>query len=296
MKSKINPLLLLLIGIACTPLKHTAIQERPVYLRGYDQLSATDRVLADSMLALALDQEAIYTILGRIKPVSSIGFSFKYPLARDSSQVAGTHEVVDLQPDSIRQFLDEIEQWHRITNRLSSEELVFMLLPFRKTYGEDRYLQLLVCRPDLMDSTIAAHQSFFAQWGFTPETDPRTLITALEFEEMADRYRAYGYLFGYPKYAVDFFVEAHQHQEQGGEFVKRDFFHIPVFEREQGRFTYAIPKGHQPDQIDSLIYSRSLQILNKYKTNRECYVKENKFDLANFLKDWYAQQEIESQK
>lgn len=198
----------------------------------------------------------------------------------------GSHEVVNLVPDSIGQFLQEIELFHRITRKLSSDELVFMLIPFRQTYHQNRHLQLLVCRPDLVDSTLAVHQSFFAQWGFTPGTDPRTLITALEFEEMADRFRAYGYLFGYPKYAVDFFVEAHLQQEDGGKFVKRDFFHIPVFEREEVRFTYAMPKDHLPGKADSLIYLRSVRLLNNYKQVRSKYADDNKINVRKLLNHW----------
>jgi hypothetical protein len=287
MKSILYLSMLLLFSLACSSLKHSATRNKPRYFPGYEQLTAMDKQLADSIVALALDQEGIYTILGRIKPVSSIGYSLKYPLAKDSTMVEGSHEVVNLKVDSIRQFVQEIEQLHRITERLSSEELTFLLIPFRETYDKNRHLQLLVCRQDLIDSTLAVHQPFFAQWGFTPGTDPGTLITALEFEEMADRYRAYGYLFGYPKYAVDFFVEAFLISEQGGEFVKRDFFHIPVFEREQGRFTYAIPKDHKPDHTDSLIYHRSIKVLERYKESRSEFINDEKMDINAFLKYWF---------
>lgn len=285
MKSNFFIAVLLFFTLACSTIKPTGTRQTRI-IPGYMKLSGIEKTIADSILAQALDQEAIYTILGRIKPLSSIGYSLRYPLAKDSTMTEGSHEVVNLAPDSIGQFLQEIELFHRITRKLSSDELVFMLIPFRQTYHQNRHLQLLVCRPDLVDSTLAVHQSFFAQWGFTPGTDPRTLITALEFEEMADRFRAYGYLFGYPKYAVDFFVEAHLQQEDGGKFVKRDFFHIPVFEREEGRFTYAMPKDHLPGKADSLIYLRSVRLLNNYKQVRSKYADDNKINVRKLLNHW----------
>jgi hypothetical protein len=145
-----------------------------------------------------------------------------------------------------------------------------------------------VCRQSMVDSVIQVHQSFFGQWGFTPGVDPHTFITAIEFEEKHDRFRAYGYLFGYPEYAVDFFVNADKEFEKTKQFVKRDFFHIPTFDRPDGHFTYAIPKGHRPTQIDSTLYRRGVRTLASYKKAREKFILNKVFRPMDFLRHTYS--------
>jgi hypothetical protein len=147
-----------------------------------------------------------------------------------------------------------------------------------------RHLELLVCRQSLIDSVVQVHQSFFGQWGFTPGIDPHTLITTIEFEEKQDRYRAYGYLFGYPEHAVDFFVEAGKEYDRTKKIIKRDFFHVPTFNRPDGHFTYAVPPGYQPSEIDSAIYKRATAALAMYKQKRGGYLQHGRLNAVNYLR------------
>ena len=103
--------------------------------------------------------------------------------------------------------------------------------------------------------------------------EPRFNFDYNEYEKKYERWRSYGYLFGYPSYAVDFFVAAGKSEDSTKLFVKRDFFAIPVFAGETGHFTYAIPKGYLPSSIDSSIYNKAIPTLNKYKRARIMYTK-----------------------
>jgi len=255
---------------------------------GYERLTKEDRVRADSLLAYALDHEALYSLMADIKPMSSIGMALSYPIGKDSTQRDGDQEVVPVKVDSIQADLRELESWNRVLKALSFNDYHFLLVPFRKVWEEDRNLQILVCRTDLLDSLLVAQAPFFAQWGFVPGTDPAVVVTATEFEERNDRYRAYGYLFGYPKHAVDFFVAASQEQEQTGELVPRSFFHMPVHAREEGYFTYALPDDFQPLPSDSARYYRSIRVLETYRSMRPSFTNpQDQLEAVKLYRTWW---------
>ena len=123
---------------------------------------------------------------------------------------------------------------------------------------------------------ITTHTDFFGKWGITATANPATVLAITEYEHKYDRWRSYGYLFGYPDYAVDFFVDAGKSQDSTKEFVKRDFFAIPVYAGDKGHFTYAIPKGYQTNETDSLIYNKAFQTLLNYKKTRSAYYSETR--------------------
>lgn len=122
---------------------------------------------------------------------------------------------------------------------------------------------------------IVRDQAFWAQWGFVPNTNPAVILTANEFEERLDRYRGYGYLFGYPEHAITFFVEAARTEDSTKQFVERDFFQIPVFSSQTGHFTYAIPKGYTPTEVDSALYRRATATLQRYKAVRPHFISQD---------------------
>jgi hypothetical protein len=255
---------------------------------GYERLSGSDRVLADSLIAYALDHEALYSLMGDLKPMSSVGLPVRFPLGKDSTQVEGQHQVVATQSDSIQTAIAELARWNRVLTALSFDHHQFLLIPFKKTRYGDRYLQILLCRTDLLDSLLRAQAPFFAQWGFVPGTDPAVVLTAIEFEEKHDRYRAYGYLFGYPRHAVDFFVRASQQKQQSGEFVQRSFFKIPVHVRKDGYFTYALPKDFQPLPADSTTYYQATTVLEEYRALRPKYIdKKGQYHPIELYRKWW---------
>lgn len=239
--------------------------------------------MANELLTYGLEHEALYTMLDSLKPISSLGPALSYPLAKKEWMTDGYRHVVNPQVDSTRSILKELDSWHRILKKLSNEELQFLIIPFRQPWDEKRHLQILVCRMNQFRKILEREAVFFGQWGFTANADPATVLTAIEFESKNDRYRAYGYLFGYPDHAVDFFVEASLSTEESGEFVTRDFFHMPVAASDKGYFTYAVPKGYVPAEVDSLIYRRALSTLKKYRQIKSDYQGNGRLDALKLI-------------
>lgn len=251
-------------------------------------LTTEERKMANELLAYGLEHEALYTLLDTLKPISSLGYSLSYPLAKDSLMKDGDKAVVQIGTDSIDKALHEIEQWNNITSALSNEQLTFLLIPYKMPWNGDRNLQLLVVRNDIFSDLLSQKAEFFGQWGFTQNADPSTVLTAVEFESRNDRFRAYGYLFGYPEHAVDFFVEASISEEETGEFVTRNFFSMPVAVGKTGYFTYATPKGYEPDERDSSIYYAAESTLGKYIELKESYTEEKgKLNAIRLISDYW---------
>lgn len=230
-----------------------------------------DRSLADSILAYALDHEGLYSLLDTIKPISSVAF-FSHTIAKDNM-----HSLMDYNIATNKLALDSISLYQRICIHLSNDKVKLVLVPFEQPYQGKRNMEIYAVNIQKFKSKITEYTSFFGQFGITPESDPAQVITIIEYEKKYDRWRGYGYLFGYPAYAVDFFVSAGQQLDSTGQFVKRDFFQIPVYAGAQGHFTYAIPQGHEPGVTDSLLYRNAMNVLSKYKALRNKYANEKGF-------------------
>lgn len=231
------------------------------------KLSNEEKRLVDSVLTLALDNEALYTIVEPIKPISTV-MNFSLPIARPDSVPSGVREAIlpslaDLQ---------RLQQLQTVLNRLHFGDVQFLLIPFKRAEKGKRYFEVVAINTALLQKVIARDQTFWAQWGFVPNANPAVVLTTVEFEERLDRYRGYGYLFGYPEHAITFFVEAARSEDSTKQFVKRDFFQIPVFSSQTGHFTYAIPKGYTPTEVDSALYRTATATLQRYKAMRQNFI------------------------
>lgn len=242
----------------------------------------TDRALADSLLAYALDHEAIYSLLDTLKPISSVKL-LRFPVAKDSSLQPGAATVVKGDAG-----LREIERYQRLCRALSTGDWQFILAPFHMTVKGERHMEIYVIRKSRFASVLRQFAPFFGQWGFTSSADPAVVLATIEYESPLDRFRGYGYLFGYPEYAVDFFVESSRaaDHDPAKKLVPRDFFSIPVFAGKSGYFTYAMPKGHQPGAPDSALYRQAGQTLEKYRMQRERYQTETGLRATALWKAW----------
>lgn len=223
-----------------------------------------DKALVDSILKIGLDHEALYTLVSDIKPMSSL-MGFTLPFNIDSTDLIQGHPI-DLKKKS--SMVAKLKRYTTVLNRLQIEDLDFVMVPFRASTDSTRSFQVNVIRKSRMDEVINNHLDFFAYLGIVPGTEPNVVLSTVESQDQILRLRAYGYLFGYPDHAVDFFVAAYYENEQTGEFVERDFFQIPVFTRKSGHFVYAIPKGQTPSQVDSTLYKRAIRVLDVYKAER----------------------------
>lgn len=251
-------------------------QVDPALCFATEHLSEAQISRADSILAAGLDNEALFTLLGAsgaalgalpLKPMSSLD-GRRLQVARPDSIDPGERDVVFADhPDLV-----EMRDYQEIIGALQCGPLQVVMTPFRITREGVRNLQVVVVHRERLNEDLRERAFFWGQWGFVPGVDPATLVTVVEFEEAGARFRGYGYLFGYPDHAVDFFVEAADHQVRTGDFVERDFFQIPVHSRETGRFVYAVPKGHIPLPEDEAIREEAARTLTRYRDLRPAFM------------------------
>jgi len=283
-KMKFKTLLLscisLMLVYSCSVQKSVSDNTKPT-----PELSKHVQQQLDSILQRGLDHEALYTIVGNIKPISSVA-SFSYPIANTDSVNRIKGAVLDVAKK--QQFLDKITRLNTLINTLDYPDLKFVLVPYQQAYKNERILQLSVVRVSKLDSVLKAKASFFGQFGLTPGADPAVVIATIEGSEPYERFRGYGYLFGYPDYAVDFYVEAFDIKQKTNEFVKRNFFQIPTYSSDTGAFVYAYPKNHSPTKIDSTLYFHATSVLSKYKEIRTNYLNQDKtLKSSEFLHDYF---------
>ena len=213
--------------------------------------STTTAVAPLLLVRDAADHEALYTLAGGLKPMSS-GFW------------RGSLDVED--PDvseitAVRASLGVLRNdvWH-------ADVQVFALAD-----EGTRSAHAYVIHREALARMIERHESFWSPWGITPGTHPAEVVAIVDRMPRADRWRGYGYLFGYPDHAVDFFVEAGVAADDGravGPGKDREFVHIPTHATDSGQFTYAVPPGHVPTMADRRLAEHADLILAAYEQRR----------------------------
>lgn len=244
--------------------------KRQVGKMRYATISERNRSLVDSILQYGLDHEALYTLLADIKPMSSLTIHY-LPLANADSARRTSADIVDRTTKGA--YLDRLLRIQQAINEIHLPDMKFLFIPYSHAYDSMLTMQLSVVRVSALDRLLRQHESFFGQFGLVPGADPATVVSTIENAGMHERFRGYGYLFGYPDYAVDFFVHANNRSMMTGAFEPRNFFQIPVYARKEGYFVYAYPKDYQPSYAtDSICYHRSVTVLEQYKKIRNNYL------------------------
>jgi hypothetical protein len=160
-----------------------------------ERLPADLRVKSEALLLKALDSEALYTIIGGLKPMSSGIASFKFSVEKpDLAQIEETRRLLSV--------------W-RCGNELFADVQHFAAIyDDEKTREKFRFADAIVFNLPALDGKIGEYAEFFAPYGITPNAHPMEVLTTIEYSQPNIRWRGYGYLFGFPLYAVDFFVTA----------------------------------------------------------------------------------------
>lgn len=238
----------------------------------YRGLNKSDQSFADSLIDYALNHEALYTICDSIKPMSSIKM-FRLPVFSENRQ----------QRDSA---LSALHLLHKRVSRFNQYQDLwqFILNPFERRDSIFKNVELYIIRQSRVQTIIRQYAAFYGKLGIAEQTPAATILAVTEYEHPYNRWRSYGYLFGYPEYAVDFFVQAGKQQDSSGVFVKRDFFQIPVQASATGYFTWAVPRGYQPTQADSLIWHQASRTLAKYRQLREPDQQFRKFTIQKVVR------------
>ncbi len=234
----------------------------------FERLPETLRTRARDLLLNALDGEALYTIASDLKPMSSGFFSTQITVASPDLRDA----------DDVRQVLNV---W------TCGGELEATLHHFAAVYEGRRPLEGVVFNRPAMRRLIERRESFFAGYGISRSADPLEALMAIEYDATSARLRGYGYFFGYPEYAVDFFVKAADEQKVTGTLVPRDFLSLPTARGER-RFVYATPKGHQPNDADAALKADVDRVFADYMKRRDRHIAGN--DSSNVLalvREWF---------
>jgi hypothetical protein len=252
-----------------------------------ERLPARERAIAIGMLQAASDGEGLYTLAGGLKPVSSDLASVTIPVDSGASAPA----------------LDSLARLRAAAHALRCGELEAHVLEYAATYtrpDSSRYRSAdtyIVHRASLRRE-IQRHRAFWDSLGVTVDTPVAEVIERVERAPRAQRWRGYGYLFGYPEEAVDFFVAAGEQQANGGEFVRRDFRRIETFRKYPERagapptlssFVYAVPLGASESEDDRALRAAAAPIYQAYVERRARFLGPGGDGIAAFWREALAQ-------
>lgn len=239
--------------------------------------------LADRVLLDAADGEALYTLAGGLKPLSSgRSFSLRIAPTPDSSALASL--------DSLR----------RATQLLRCGDIgafvhVFAA-PSSTADGEiRRAAEVVLYHQGRVADAVQAHAAFFATLAITPSADVREVLAAVEHAPRAARWRGYGLLFGYPDEAVDFFVRAGVEGDSTRAIVPRDFRRIETHRKYAGArdepptlssFVYAVPRGAPESGADRALREAAAPIYARYARERARLIVGDSTGALTLWREW----------
>lgn len=224
---------------------------------------------ADAMALRMLDSEALYTLTGGLKPVSEGFWQTRFPGDQDTSP--------------------EVEAARAALGALPlGPDLEAGVYVFAETFKGKRMASAFVAHRPGLRELIRRRGDVFEPLGVTPATSLQEVMEAIDRAPRAARWRGFGLVFGYPEYAVEFFVAAGDKQAETGKLVERDFVNLPTFASERGRFVYAVPKGHTERLEDRELKARTAAIFQTYGAWRSAFVGDGKPGAVALLRCWLA--------
>ncbi len=276
----------------------------------FEKLSVEQRKSAEELLLKALDESALYTIVGGLKPMSSGFRSMQMQVSIPRVSVSEAEKIVaefgskkpeDLSSEEKARFGQAKNAVER-SNVLAAiadtrsilaqwkcgDDLYADVQHFTRAYDGKRFLDAFVVSQPRLREMLKEKADYFSRWGITPNSHPLEVIYSIDADETGAREGAYGYLFGYPDHAVKFFVQSGDEEKFTGNFVARDFISIPTFSRETNGFVYAVPKGYAATDIDKDLRAKAEPILAAYKKRRAEYIGEGKKGVVELLRDWFC--------
>lgn len=241
-----------------------------------ETLAVAEQQEAAQLFLQLMDSEALYTVVGGVKPMSGGFVSFRLPAAAlDAAKV-----------DAARRQLAAFRCGEQV---FATVHHFARLFPDRESKTMERAFEGVVFHAAGLKRTIEAHKDLFVPLGVSAYSHPLEVLLAVEYLEGPGRFRGLGYLFGYPDYAVDFFVAAAKQQAFNGVFVTRDFISMPTFARAERGVVYAVEKGAGERDEDKKLRARLGEILAEYRKRRESYVGEGKPGIVELLRDWFCE-------
>ena len=180
--------------------------------------------------------------------------------------------------------LADVERARRALALLRNDLWYADIQVFDAVYDGERAAHAFVVHRRALAQMIERFEIFWTPYGITPSTHPSEVIAIVDRMPRDDRWRGYGYLFGYPADAVDFFVTATRAAAERAEAADtnedehddveatperdRDFVQLPTYAMPTGRFTYAVPIGHRATLADTALANAAAEILVAYTAAR----------------------------
>jgi hypothetical protein len=248
-----------------------------------ESLDSHDRGVADDILLTLSDGEGLYTLAGGLKPVSS-----------------GQVLSVRVEPDVDAAALARLDQRRRVSRALQCGDISIFVQTFAAAQKSDdgrtlRVTEIVAAHRTSVAAAIRRHEVFFNRLGISPSADPFEVVAAVEHAERADRWRGYGYLYGYPDEAVDFFVRAGSEGDTTGTLVAREFRRIDTFTRfparaggppELSSFVYAVPAGAPETEAERRLRAVAAPVYARYVAERQTWVTADRRGAVALWRSW----------
>jgi hypothetical protein len=282
---------LLLVGLsatACAPRRVAAAAPAAAPIGAtacfpVESLGIQDRRVADDILLTLSDGEGLYTLAGGLKPVSS-----------------GQVLSVRVEPDVDAAALTLLDQRRRVSRALQCEDLTVFVHTFAAPQKSDdgrtlRVTEIVAAHRTSVAAAVRRHETFFNRLGISPSADPFEVVSAVEHADRLDRWRGYGYLYGYPDDAVDFFVKAGSEGDASGAVVPRDFRRIETYTKYPARsggppelsaFVYAVPAGTPETEAERQLKAAAAPIYARYVAERQAWVTADRGGAVGLWKRW----------
>ncbi len=227
-----------------------------------------------------LDNVGLYTILGDFKPAS---YMFLNSYTKYESITKRNDKRVTKKTNELRSILE----------KMTNKELHFTLYNPQQAYtvkGEDttrfwRIPPVLVMNKSLVRKVIKEDKDFFNSISISENSNMDSIAKNVFIDRTCDyklNVRAQGLLFGYPKYAIEFFVNT---DYQIGAIKDRKPVKIPVYDKNSS-FIYVIPIQQQLSNEDSLLINNASKFLKKYKGIRKKYINFFKYKPYKLYTEW----------
>jgi hypothetical protein len=234
-----------------------------------ESLSLELKVEAERILLRALDTEALYTLLDTIKPISSGVASLQIPKS-------------DLNPKATQDLKAILSTFH------CGPDIGAFLQRFHQEHEGSIYFEAVFYRNSSVQKAVQSHPTEFIELGISTESGVENTVNAVDKGAFLSRFKTYGYLFGYPEHAVEFFADAAHSQAQTGKFVERDFYNVPTFSGEKGRFVWAVPKFYIEGPQDKVLKMKAERTLSWYTALRSQYIGEGKLGISELLRNIFC--------
>lgn len=253
---------------------------------GFEKLDSWNRQLGQEILMKTLDGEGLYTFAG-IKPMTS-GIhreKLRYPLLKNSEEPTISDQDFDALLKRIDQY-DTVLNLMQCGNDLKAGLEIFDYID-NATKEHVFTLEVFIARASLVEKAIQENQELFTRVGMSNSRelfessdlkDPTIPLMQRIFQiESLDRFSVFGHLFGYPKFAVQFFTQRMGANDGVAPPKDRYFFSYPTFE---------VPSGSIPDQKEdqqALTFAIPRDRLPPHRKILDQFRKETVKALGNYI-------------